>query len=214
LIDTRSVFPQDPFRRGARRLAAVAAGAAMAALASRTAPAQECPTAKSAARGFVVERNELQKSDVFHGEQGIVRTVMRYDGKTMLETTQFEGLFQLDRLDRGRRTTFEPRSDLKALFPLRPGQQANAKFISQADGGYGRLYVELVVKAAEDIYIGPCKYAVLRIEWSQSRSAAPPSFAYTELYSPELKLVVGREYKKSNGRTELIKFDRIYPIKN
>jgi len=214
LIDTRSIFPQTPFRRWARRLLVLAASAAMAALAPHMAAAQECPTAKSAARGFVVERNELQKSEVFHGDQGVVRTVMRYDGKTMLETTQFEGLFQLDRLDRGRRTTFEPRSDLKALFPLRPGQQANAKFISQADGGYGRLYVELVVKAAEDIYIGPCKYAVLRIEWSQSRSAAPPSFAYTELYSPELKLVVGREYQKPGGRTELIKFDRIYPIKN
>jgi len=26
--------------------------------------------------------------------------------------------------------------------------------------------------------------------------------------------VVGREYQKPGGRTELIKFDRIYPIKN
>jgi len=186
----------------------------MVALAPGRAAAQECPTAKSGARGFVVERNEQQKSDVFHGDQSVVRTVMRYDGKTMLETTQFEGLFQLDRLDRGRRTTYEPRSDLKALFPLKPGQQANAKFISQADGSYGRLYVELAVKQAEDMYIGPCKYSVLRIERSESHSAAPPNFAYTEFYSPELKLIVGREYKKPDGRTELIKFDRIYPIKN
>jgi hypothetical protein len=202
-----------PPRRRPRRLVVLAA-IAMAVLAPRTAPAQDCPTAKSGVGGFVVERNELQKSDVFHGDQGVVRTVMRYDGKTMLETTQFEGLFQLDRLDRGRRTTYEPRTDLKALFPLKPGKQANAKFISQADGSYGRLYVELAVKQAEDMYIGPCKYSVLRIERSESRSAAPPNFAYTEFYSPDLKLVVGREYKKPDGRTELIKFDRIYPIKN
>ena len=213
MIGSRSIFPHMPSRRWARRLAALAAIAMVALAPGRAAP-QECPTAKSGARGFVVERNEQQKSDVFHGDQGVVRTVMRYDGKTVLETTQFEGLFQLDRLDRGRRTTYEPRSDLKALFPLKSGQQANAKFISQADGTYGRLYVELAVKQREDMYIGPCKYSVLRIERSESRSAAPPNFAYTEFYSPELKLIVGREYKKPDGRTELIKFDRIYPTKN
>ncbi len=213
MIDCRSVFPYMPSRRWARRLG-VPMAVAMVALAPGPAAAQDCPTAKSGAHGFVVERNEQQKSDVFHADQGVVRTVMRYDGKTVLETTQFEGLFQLDRLDRGRRTTYEPRSDLKALFPLKPGQQANAKFISQAEGSYGRLYVELAVKQREDMYIGPCKYPVLRIERSESRSAAPPTFAYTEFYSPDLKLIVGREYKKPDGRTELIKYDRIYPIKN
>ncbi|HEY2136877.1 MAG TPA: hypothetical protein VGH49_13375 [Xanthobacteraceae bacterium] len=196
-----------------RLLVAVAAIVAVVA-APWPAPAQECPTAKTGAGGFVVERNERQKSEVFHGDQGVVRTVMRYDGKTLLETTLYEGLFALDRLDGGRRTKYEPSSDLKALFPLRPGQEANAKFISETDGNYGRLYVELAVKALEDMYIGPCKYSVLRIERSESRSAAPPEFAYTEFYSPELKLIIGREYKKSDGRSELIKFDRIYPIKN
>jgi hypothetical protein len=202
-----------PHRRWARRRV-VPAAIAMVVLAPWTASAQECPTAKSGARGFVVERNEQQKSDVFHADQGVVRTLMRYDGKTVLETTQFEGLFQLDRLDRGRRTTYEPSGELKTLFPLKPGQHAEAKFISQSNGSYGRLYVELAVKQAEDMYIGACKYRVLRIERSESYSAAPPSFAYTEFYSPELKLIVGREYKEPDGRSELIKYDRIYPIKN
>jgi hypothetical protein len=197
-----------------RRLVAAAAIAAAVMAAPWPALGQECPTAKTGAGGFVVERNERQKSDVFHGDHGVVRTVMRYDGKTMLETTLYEGLFQLDRLDRGRRTKYEPRSELKALFPLRPGQPASAKFISETDGNYGRLYVELAVKPPEDMYIGPCKYSVLRIERSESRTAVPPDFVYTEFYSPELKLIIGREYKKSDGRTELIKFDRIYPIKN
>jgi hypothetical protein len=46
-----------PSRRRARRLAVLAA-IATAALAPGPAAAQECPTAKSGARGFVVERNE------------------------------------------------------------------------------------------------------------------------------------------------------------
>jgi len=40
-----------------------------------------------------------------------------------------------------------------------------------------------------------------------------PQLAYTDLYSPDLKLVLGREYKKREGQTQLIKFDRVYPIK-
>lgn len=162
----------------------------------------------------MVERTERQKTEIFHADQGIVRTVMRYDGKTLLETTQFEGLFHLDRLDRGRRTKFEPRTDLKALFPLKPGRTANAKFISEESGQYGRLYVEMAVKSTEDMFIGPCKYQVLKIERSESHSAQPPRYVYTDYYSPELKLILAKEYRERNGRTTLIKFDRIYPIRN
>ena len=203
--------------RRLRRRCSVAAMAVIATLAAHApcpAVAQDCPTAQSGARGFVVERNEVQKTEVFHAADGVVRTVMRFDGQTLLETTKFEGLFDLERIDRGKRTKYEPSAQLKPLFPLKPGQQANAKFITERDGNFGRLYVELAVKKREDLFVGPCKYSVLRIEHSQSRSAVPPQFAYTELYSPDLKLVLGREYKKSGGQIELIKFDRIYPIKN
>jgi len=192
----------------------VATALALALALAQPCFAQECPNERSAKNGFIVERSERQKSDVFHGEQGIVRTIMRYDGTTLLETTLYEGIFDLDRLDRGRRIKYEPGVDLKSLFPLAPGKRVKAKFASEADGRPGRLEVELVVKKSEDMFIGPCKYAVLRIERSESRDAGPMRFAWTELYSAMLKLVLAREYKEQNGRTETIKYDRIYPIKN
>jgi hypothetical protein len=191
-----------------------AALAATALFASRPSLAQDdCPTAQTAKSGFVVERNERQKSEVSRDDKGVIHTVMRYNGTTLLETSQFEGVFSLERLDRGRRTTYEPSEDLKGLFPLKPGQQAHAKFITEHDGQYGRLYVELDVKGTEDLSIGPCKYAVLRIDRRESTSAVPPQFVYAELYSPDLKLIVGREYKRQNGESQLIKYDRIYPLK-
>ena len=196
-----------------RRTFAVAFAAA-AFLNPHNAAAQDFPTAQSAARGFVLERNERQKTEVFHIGQGLVHTVMRYDGEALLETTQYEGLFQLERIDRGRRITFDSRTDLQTLFPLKPGAQLHAKFISESNGNFGRLYVELDVQKPEDLLIGPCKYAVLRIEWRQSTSAVPPQFAYVDLYSPDLKLVLAREYKHRNGQTNVVKFDRIYPLKN
>jgi hypothetical protein len=192
---------------GSRAVAAWAV-AALCALASTQAPAQDCPTAQSGKLGFVVERGDQQKSEVFHGDGGVVRTVMRYNGSTMLETTQHEGLFQLDRLDNGRKTKFKPQTDLKKLFPLKPGRTVGAKFISDSDGRQGTLSVEMAVKGADVLYICPCKYNVLKIE----RSAEPPRFVYTDYYSPELKLILAKEYRESGGGSHTIKYDRIYPL--
>ena len=193
---------------------ALIALAAVVLLAPGRAVAQGCATAHSAAGGFVVERNETQKSEVFHTGQGLVHVVTRYGGEALLESTQYEGLFFIERLDRGRRTKYEPQTDLKTLFPLKPGAQLHAKFITERDGNFGRLYVELDVGKSEDLFIGPCKYAVLRIERRESSSAVPPQFAYTDLYSADLKFVLGREYKRPGGQTQLIKYDRIYPLKH
>ena len=187
---------------------------AAALLIPRPAAAQDCPTAQAGALGFVLERKEQQKTEVVHTGAGLVHTVMRFDGETLLETILYEGLFSLERIDRGRRTTFDPKTDLKTLFPLKPGAQLNAKFISQSGGNYGRLYVELDVQPPQDLLIGPCKYEVLRIEWRQSTSSMPPQFAYTALYSPDLKFVVAREYKHAGGRTNVVQYDRLYPLKS
>ena len=137
----------------------------------------------------------------------------RYNGAVFLETTQHEGLFQLDRLDNGRRTKYEPQTDLRALFPLKPGRKVDAKFNTESSGQQGTLSVELIVKASDALYIGACKYNVLKIERSESRSSEPPRFVDTDYYSPVLKLVLAKEYRESNGGTHTIKYDRIYPLK-
>jgi hypothetical protein len=189
------------------------AAAALSALASAPAVAQDCPTAESGKLGFVVERGDQQKSEVFHVGGGVIRSVMRYNGTTVLETTQHEGLFQLDRLDNGRRAKFEPQTDLKNLFPLKPGRSVGAKFISESNGRQARPSVDLAVKGADVLYIGPCKYNVLKIERSESRSTDPPRFVDTDYYSPELKLILAREYRENNGGTHTVKYDRIYSLK-
>jgi hypothetical protein len=207
LINPLQIFPRP------HALATVVAVAAMS-LVPRAATAQGCPTAQSAARGFVVERSEAQKSEVVRAGQGLVRVVTRYSGETVLESTQYQGLFMLELLDRGRRTKFDPRTELKTLFPLKPGAQLHAKFVTERDGNFGRLYVELDVRKAEDFFIGACKYTVLRIDRRESRSAVPPQYAYTDLYSPDLELVLGREYKRPGQEMHVVKYDRIYPLKN
>lgn len=101
--------------------------------------AQDCPDRQSGSHGFVVERGEQQKSEIFHDEEGRVRTVMRYAGETLLEVVLYEGLFELDRLDRGRRTKFELQSDLKTLFPLRAHRDVSVTFTTESDGATGAI---------------------------------------------------------------------------
>jgi hypothetical protein len=181
---------------------------------SASAVADDCPTAKSGKDGFVVERGERSSTDVYHTENSVVRTVMRSGGEALLETSQFEGLLQLDRIDRGRRTTFRPKSDLSTIFPLKPGQQATAAFEYQdANGSTAIATVGLNVKERDKLFIGPCRYDVLKIERSESRGETPLRLINVDYYAPELKLVIAKEYKEKDGRSTLIKFDRIHPIK-
>jgi hypothetical protein len=176
--------------------------------------ADECPTAKSASDGFVVQRGERSKTEVFHVGATDVRTVYRVDGRSMLEVTLFQGLFDLDRLDRGKRSTYRPVSDLAKFFPPAPGKKITAIF-EETEGerkGNLRTYVLEVRKEPDTLIVGACKYEVLRIDRSVMDSNSKPVFMETDYYAPDLKLVIGKEYRESDGRTSLNKFDQIYPL--
>lgn len=176
--------------------------------------AADCPTAADGKRGFVVERGDGQKSEVFHADGHVVRTVMRYGGSVQLETTQFEGIFSLERIDRGKRTIITPQGNLAALFPLKVGRSVTMKFDFQDNAGHTTPgAIVLAVKSSEPLYVGGCKYNVLKIEHSEGHGGAAPRFNFTEYYSPDLKLVLMREYN-DNGRSSVVKYDRIHPIQN
>jgi hypothetical protein len=73
--------------------------AAILALSTPAFATEDCPTAQSGKDGFVVERSGSSVTEVFHVDDTLVRTVMRSGGRALLETTQFQGLLQLDRID-------------------------------------------------------------------------------------------------------------------
>jgi hypothetical protein len=190
------------------------AGAAILALLSTPASAQDCPTAQNGARGFVVERGEQQKSEVHHVDGHVVRTVMRYNGTSLLETTLYEGIFSLERVDRGRRMVRTPKVDLAALFPLKPGRKVVGLFeLTDYSGRKSPSTVVLAVRRAEPFFVGACRYEVLKVEESESRGEAAPRLISTDYYSPDLKLVLAREYQDRGGRTTIVKYDKIYPLK-
>jgi hypothetical protein len=176
------------------------------------AAAQECPNGQSGARGFVVERDVRSKTEVFHVSDTETRTILRWGSATLLETTQFQGLFDLERIDRGRRSLFKPTTDLSTIYPPNVGQKVTARFERSDGDRQSVLLIVLFVRRMDEIYIGPCRYRVLLIDRSIGVDNGVPTFRETDYYAPELKLIVAKEYKESGGRTSLNKFDRIYPI--
>jgi hypothetical protein len=180
---------------------------------AQAASAQDCPTGPSAAAGFVVEREERSKTEVFHVGDTNVRTILRYGGTALLETTQYQGLFELERIDRGRRSVFRPTGDISKVFPPNVGQKFSARFAVTEGERKSTRTIVLSVKKLDALHIGPCQYRVLLIDKSVGYDNAKPVFIETGYYSPVLKLVIGKEFKERGGRTTLIKFDRIYPLK-
>jgi hypothetical protein len=75
------------------RRVSTSALATLLALSAFSARAQDCPTAQTAPRGFVVERGDKQKTDVLLSDDGTVRTTMRYDGPPLLKTSCLPGCF-------------------------------------------------------------------------------------------------------------------------
>jgi hypothetical protein len=170
--------------------------------------ADDCPSAATGKGSFVVERGPDSKTEVFFGDGPTVQSVMRYRGQTLLETTLHEGLFELDRLDRGRRWTSKPKSDLAKLFPLR-AQKIDVEFdVQQGDAKPVPTRVKLTVVGTDQFMIGACKYDVLKI---QREETGGRRYSNVDYYAPKLKLVVAKEYNERDGRTTLIKFDKIYP---
>ena len=172
--------------------------------------AEDCPTAKTAAQGFIVERG-ASKMEVFHAGPTEVRSVLRYGGQTLLEVTAFQGLVDLERIDRGNRISYRPISDLTKTFPPVPGKKTSAVLEETRDGKkIMRTYILEVRKGSDTLYLGACKYNVLRIDRS-AMEGKQTYFINTDYYAPELKLVLAKEYRESDGRTTLNKFEKIYP---
>ena len=186
----------------------------IASLHLRDVAAQECPSAQMAPQGFVVERSQ-QTVEVFFVGDGVVRTVYRSSrGETWLETTEFEGLFELERIDRGKRSTFRPKTDLAKLFPLRAGQEISAEFeFANAAGQVKTGRVSLAVKGSDTLFIGACKYKVFAMDRSVMWGEEALRFLRTDYYAPDLKLIIAKAFKERNGTITMNKYDRISAMK-
>jgi hypothetical protein len=122
--------------RGARRAGAAALSVALLpAVPAPASAANDCPSALSGKGSFILERRASSKMAVFYDQSPIVRTTLQAGNRTLLETTQFQGLFELSRDDRGTKIEQKPKTDLAKFFPLKPKQVISADFEVTMNGG-------------------------------------------------------------------------------
>jgi hypothetical protein len=183
---------------------------AFAAIASPPCAAQECPNAQTLSRGYVVERGTTAKIEVQHVDDTLVQTIWRAGNAVVLQTMLFQGLFELDRIENGQRTTYRPKSDLAKLFPLQPNTELAAEFETGQSGQPQAVKIALKVKDAATFDIGPCKFEVLAIDRSVTQGDAAPPIVYGEIYAPLIKLIVGKEFKNTDGTVTRTQYDKIY----
>jgi hypothetical protein len=175
----------------------------------------DCPNESTARNGFIVERNH-ETNEVIRAGDRLIRTIFRSGrGQTLLETTTFEGLFDLERIDRGRRTVLRPVKDLDTLSPLKVGREWIAQFESGEASQVTRMtQIALRVVRADSLFIESCRYSVLVIERRIARGDAAPVLVETDYYVPDLKLIIAKEFKNPDGTSFLAKFDRIYSARH
>jgi len=139
-----------------------------------------------------------------------VQTTLRSGNSILMQSVLFQGLFELDHLEGGRRTTFRPTVYLAILFPLRANSQLSADFEVDRSGQTRTVKHLLAVKDAAKFEIGPCTFDIFNIDRSQVAGDGAPKFVHRELYAPLLKLVVAKEYKNADGSVTRRQYNRIY----
>ena len=172
--------------------------------------AAECPSSQNPKQAFRVSIGSSAASEVYRLDTGDTRVVARFKGGSIAEKTYYQGLIQTEQLDNGRRITFTPKSNVKAIFPLKVGQRHQVEFDVQTANGEKRvLYAEYNVAGKDQILIGGCRYEILRVDYSNGSRKEQMPFSDTQWYSPDLRMILAREYKRANGEIVIRKYDAI-----
>jgi hypothetical protein len=179
-------------------------------LAAITPVTAQCPSAQNPKQAYLFGVGNESTSEVYRLDTGETRVVSRYKTGRVVEQTLYEGLIRTEHLDRGRRTTYAAKDDLRKLFPLKVGQVHVVQFDAEGSDGKKRLLrAEYRVVAKDHLIIGPCRYDVLKIEHSNRFDEGPLIFINTDWYAPDIKMILAREYKLRGGGSEIRKIDAI-----
>ena len=177
----------------------------------------ECPTAQNAAQGFMLIRGFLNVTEVYRTGADETHIVIRVPQRPVIEETLYSGLIPTERVENGLRVTYAPKSDLLRIFPLKVGESHRLDFERRTpDGRRAATQVEYKVVGVDRTTITGCVYDVFKVERRESVGKRPLQFVSTEWYAPDIRMILGREYKRKKGNLEysqFYKYDAIVSMK-
>ena len=123
--------------------------------------ADDCPTKETAGKGLIVERGEGAKTEVLfpgkhRSENRLPRGRTHGPGGNVIQ-----GLFELDRVDRGRRTVYQPKSDLAKIPTPAPSKKITVLMeeTGRAAKGYSS---DLCARCKEAVRCALCRIVQLQ----------------------------------------------------
>ncbi|MGZ2455900.1 hypothetical protein [Rhizobium anhuiense] len=200
LSETRTIFKN--------RLASLF----IAALLPVSVHAADCPSADTAAKGFVLE-NTGARSEFHKAEGQIVKTVNHFGGSQQQTVFSFAGLFDLARFSKNEQYAIHPLSDLSRIVPLKKGARTNVAFLALGpdERADTRWSLELTVAGQESFSLGECKYKVFRIKQVTKRGDEQVDIL-SVLYSPDLQATLAKVYDEGTADEYTVRYDRIQSL--
>ncbi|MCG7394451.1 hypothetical protein MHY87_16220 [Microvirga sp. ACRRW] len=174
--------------------------------------ANNCPNAKTAKQGFVLERQGT-KAEVRPASDHFVHVTNLYPNGKKQNVIYYKGLFQVSRTDDTAQSISIPVSDVRTIFPLALKARRAVTYAPATPSTVGALVsLELMVTDQEEIELGPCAYEVFAVHHRYLNADGKTTSEHTDLYSPDLGFVLAKRYPNKNGSQTLVRYDSIKPF--
>ncbi len=184
----------------------------LTALLAPPALADDCPNARTAKLGFVLERQGTV-AEVRPATDHFVHVVNSYPGGKKQDVIYYRGFFPISRFDDTARSINIPVSDLRTVFPLAPKARRALTYAPARPDKVGALIsLELTVAGQEQLQLGACSYTVLVVQNRFLNADGKVTSEHTDLYSPELGFVLAKRYEERPGTQTTIKYQSIRPL--
>jgi len=172
----------------------------------------DCPNARTAKLGFVLERQGTI-AEVRPATDHFVHVVNAYPGGKKQDVIYYRGSFPISRFDDTARSINIPVSDLRTVFPLAPKARRALTYAPARPEKVGALIsLELTVTGQEQIQLGACSYNVLVVRNRFLNADGKVTSEHTDLYSPELNFVLAKRYEERPGTQTTVKYQSIRPL--
>jgi hypothetical protein len=174
--------------------------------------ADDCPNAKTARLGFVLERQGI-RAEVRPTVDHFVHVQNLYPGGKRQDVIYYRGLFPISRFDDTARSINVPVSDIRTVFPLQAKSRRALTYAPAEPGKVGALLsLEISVSGQEKLELGACSYDVLVVRNRTLNAEGRVLGEHTDLYSPELGFVLGKRYDDQGGRQTVVRYQSIRPL--
>jgi hypothetical protein len=184
----------------------------LALLATASSAAQSCPDARSAKQGFVLERQGT-RTEVRQASDHFVHVANIYPGGKKQDVIYYKGLLPISRFDDTTQSISIPVSELRTIFPLVLKARRAITYAPATPSKVGALVsLELTVTGQEELQLGPCTYEVFTVHNRFLNADGKITSEHTDLYSPALRVVLGRRYPEKGGADTFVKYQSIKPL--